>query len=230
MDMTLFNVTYLGDGELVGMPLGLMTTLRRWPVGLGVRKMRSVPKTWDARHIELAEYNAEAVRVLVAMARELRAGGPTAGNGRVGGISLVCSSERFDMLSRMFVVNTGKLGERKVLVDGKKVAVRVRDRDSVEAWRVAALRQEAASAITDEYEVWCGPDKLLGCTTGACGGGGGAVRDTSWSGNSNQRGACVGGRFEVADWRNVEQAHYTLGKPELRRLPAPIGAGSAVST
>jgi hypothetical protein len=159
--MTVFNVIYLGDGELVGMALPLMQSLRRWPVERATLETRSLPKTWSAEQAELAAYNAEAVRALVALARELRAGGERR-PGPVSQISLVCSAERAEMLTRMFVVEPSqRRGNLRITVDRGQVAVRVRDGNAEEAWRLAIRRKAGAEALRDEYEVGVGVDKLL---------------------------------------------------------------------
>jgi hypothetical protein len=155
--MAVFNVTYLGAAEGLHVPLRVDLAVRRWPVELGARKARSVPKNWSAEQRALAEYNAEAVRFVVALARELRAGRPRVRRSS-GEISLVCSAERVEMLLRMFATIPS---EPKIIVDGKIVTVAVRDRNAVEMWRHSAGRNSPVSSIVDEYDVRVDSDQLV---------------------------------------------------------------------
>jgi hypothetical protein len=159
--VTTIHVTYLGEGELAGIDMELRASLKQWPVALPPMKRRSLPKEWGAERVALAAYNAEAVRALVVLAREMR--GERRGRKRAVGINLVCSEERAEMLTKMFAIDSNKrVGELLISVERCPVHVRVRYLDGRERdERTARERRTAALAVADEYEVWLGHDRLV---------------------------------------------------------------------
>jgi hypothetical protein len=116
MDMSNSSIVYLGNGKI----LPPTFPVRRWPVELKERKPRSWPVKWDQAKIDEALRWGEALRLLVAVAREARAC-EFPGQRQNSSMSVYAASGARDLLQRVFPCRHTNFDSCFLQVDQAKV-------------------------------------------------------------------------------------------------------------